>query len=114
MNRGSGDVTQWRYLECPGDSADLGSNPRLMESAMLHVIEIRPYGRAEHVKNGDFDRMLLRPRTTIVQLFGYELTLRRIGRLAQGAAVLVFAIATLDVVWSGPRIVLLGGTRFCA
>ena len=55
------------------------------------------------VKNGDFDRVLLRPRSTILQLFGHELTLRRIGRFVQGLAVLVFAIETLDVAWSAPR-----------
>jgi ABC-2 type transport system permease protein len=60
------------------------------------------------VKNGDFDRLLLRPRSTILQLFGYELTLRRVGRLAQGIVVLAFSIATLDILWSGPRIALLG------
>ena len=59
------------------------------------------------VKNGDFDRLLLRPRSTVVQLLGHELTLRRMGRLAQGFAVLVFALATLDVAWSSPRIALL-------
>jgi ABC-2 type transport system permease protein len=59
------------------------------------------------VKNGDFDRVLLRPRSTIVQLLGYELTLRRIGRFAQGLAVLLFAVEMLDVTWSGPRIALL-------
>jgi viologen exporter family transport system permease protein len=59
------------------------------------------------VKNGDFDRMLLRPRSTILQLFGHELTLRRVGRFAQGLAVLVFANQTLDIAWSGQRIALL-------
>ena len=42
------------------------------------------------VKTGGFDRLLLRPRTTVLQLLGYELRLTRIGRLAQG--ILVFAI----------------------
>lgn len=55
------------------------------------------------VKNGDFDRILLRPRSSILQLFGHELTLRRMGRVTQGLAVLVFAIATLDIPWSGSR-----------
>jgi ABC-2 type transport system permease protein len=59
------------------------------------------------VKNGDFDRVLLRPRSSILQLFGHELTLRRMGRFAQGLAVLIFAIETLDVSWSGPKIGLL-------
>jgi ABC-2 type transport system permease protein len=59
------------------------------------------------VKHGDFDRILLRPRSTILQLFGHELTLRRMGRFAQGVAVLVFAIKMLEIGWSFPRLVLL-------
>jgi len=59
------------------------------------------------VKNGDFDRLLLRPRSTILQLFGHELTLRRFGRFAQGLAVLAFAIQAGDVAWSIPRVTLL-------
>ena len=33
------------------------------------------------VKAGDFDRVLLRPRSTVLQLLGQELTLRKFGRL---------------------------------
>jgi len=40
------------------------------------------------VRSGAFDRMLLRPRSTVLQLLGYELTLRRIGRLLQALLVL--------------------------
>jgi len=40
------------------------------------------------VRSGEFDRMLLRPRSTVLQLLGYELTLRRIGRLIQALFVL--------------------------
>ena len=42
------------------------------------------------VKTGNFDRILLRPRSPALQIFAYELRLTRVGRLAQG--VLVFAI----------------------
>ena len=59
------------------------------------------------VKYGDFDRLLLRPRSTVLQLFGQELTLRRIGRLAQGVGVLLFAVHALDVAWSADRVALL-------
>ena len=38
---------------------------------------------ASTVKSGDFDRLLLRPRSTALQLAGQELTLKRIGRLTQ-------------------------------
>ena len=61
------------------------------------------------VKAGDFDRVLLRPRSTVLQLLGYELTLRRAGRLTQGIAVLVYAIIELDLAWSLPRMLLLAG-----
>ena len=39
----------------------------------------------QFVKTGDFDRVLVRPRSAVLQLLGYELRLTRIGRLAQGA-----------------------------
>ncbi len=58
------------------------------------------------VKNGDFDRILLRPRSTILQLFGHELTLRRMGRFGQGLAVLMFANQALGLSWSVPTIAL--------
>ena len=58
------------------------------------------------VKSGDFDRLLLRPRSTALQLAGQELTLRRIGRLAPGLAVLVWSSNALDIVWSPEKIVL--------
>jgi ABC-2 type transport system permease protein len=59
------------------------------------------------VKYGDFDRLLLRPRSTVLQLFGHELTLRRLGRFLQGVAVLSFAIVTLDIDWTPARVALL-------
>jgi ABC-2 type transport system permease protein len=35
------------------------------------------------VKRGEFDRMLLRPRSTVLQVAGYDFALWRIGRLAR-------------------------------
>lgn len=62
------------------------------------------------VKYGDFDRILLRPRSAVLQLFGQELTLRRVGRFGQGVAVLAFAIHSLDIPWNAARVGLLAGT----
>jgi ABC-2 type transport system permease protein len=59
------------------------------------------------VKTGDFDRLLLRPRSTVLQLAGYEITLHRVGRLAQGLIVLIWAIAVLDIDWTLWRMLLL-------
>ncbi|MBC8107092.1 MAG: ABC-2 family transporter protein [Anaerolineae bacterium] len=68
---------------------------------------------ASTVKAGDFDRLLLRPRSTVLQLLGQELTLRRIGRLAQGAVVLAYAISHIDVHWSIARATLLVMSIIC-
>lgn len=38
------------------------------------------------VRSGEFDRMLVRPRSTVLQLFAYEFSLKKVGRLAVGAA----------------------------
>jgi len=59
------------------------------------------------VKAGDFDRLLARPRSTVLQLLGLELTLRRVGRLAQGVVVLGWSISTLEIGWSLPDVGLL-------
>ncbi|MGQ9629985.1 MAG: ABC transporter permease [bacterium] len=59
------------------------------------------------VKSGDFDRLLLRPRSTALQLAGQELTLRRIGRFSQGLVVLLWAASELDIAWSPAKIALI-------
>ena len=61
------------------------------------------------VKSGDFDRLLLRPRSTALQLAGQELTLRRVGRLAQGLAILLWASAALDFGWTPDKAALFLG-----
>jgi ABC-2 type transport system permease protein len=65
---------------------------------------------ATYVKTGNFDRLLLRPRSTIVQLAGHELSLRRVGRLVQGGFVFVWAAWWLDLDWHLGTIGLLGLT----
>jgi ABC-2 type transport system permease protein len=61
----------------------------------------------EYVRTGDFDRFLTRPRSLLLQLFGVEFTLRRFGRLFQGLFVLVWAILSLAIDWSAPKVLLL-------
>ena len=56
------------------------------------------------LKTGEFDRLLLRPRGTVLQLMGHELALRRIGRLMQGLLVLAWAIRALDVRWGWAQV----------
>ena len=70
---------------------------------------------AGFVKSGDFDRILLRPRSTILQLAGHEVTLKRIGRFTQGAVILVWALVSLEIPITAHKILLIfisisGGT----
>lgn len=65
------------------------------------------------VQAGDFDRILLRPRSTVLQLLGQELRLRRVSRLMLGLAVLGYAIAAGTVDWTLGRAALLVASIGC-
>ena len=52
------------------------------------------------IRNGDFDRYLLRPRGTILQILGYEFTLKRVGRFSQGLVILFIGATHLYVQWT--------------
>src|SRR5262249_43340091 len=52
------------------------------------------------IKSGDFDRILIRPRSPALQILGQEFQLMRVGRLFQGTLVLIWAAAHLDVNWN--------------
>jgi len=64
------------------------------------------FGR-DFVKTGNFDRLLLRPRSTVLQLAGHDFQLQRLGRLLQGLIVLIWAIWMLDVAWHPGTVFLL-------
>ncbi len=61
---------------------------------------------ANQVRTGDFDRLLLRPRSTALQVVGHELTLFRVGRLLPGLVVLGWALARLEIAWTPERVLL--------
>lgn len=53
--------------------------------------------------NGEFDRILVRPRGTVFQVLASKLELSRIGRLLQAAVVLVYALPRAGVDWTAGR-----------
>lgn len=59
------------------------------------------------VQSGDFDRVLLRPRSAAFQIVGQEFQLMRIGRFTQGLMVLFWAARVLHINWTLPKIALL-------
>lgn len=62
------------------------------------------------IRSGDFDRLLLRPRTTVLQLLGTEFTLKRMGRLSQGLAVMAWSLTTLRIPLTLPVLWLLAAS----
>lgn len=61
------------------------------------------------VKTGEFDRILLRPRSAALQLLGYELRLTRVGRLLQGFAVIGIGAALFGLRVDAGDVPLLAG-----
>lgn len=49
------------------------------------------------IRLGEFDRILLRPRSTAFQVIAGEFQLMRVGRAAQGLLVLIWALLSLEV-----------------
>lgn len=61
------------------------------------------------VRSGDFDRLLLRPRSTALQVLGQHIQLMRAGRFLQGLAVLLWASKALGIAWTPATLALLTG-----
>jgi len=69
--------------------------------------------------NGEFDRILVRPRNAVFQVIVSRMDFVRIGRLLQGFVLLPYAMATAGVEWDFSRLLtllfmIIGGTLFFA
>ena len=61
---------------------------------------------SEYVRTGSFDVMLARPRGTLFQVLASDFRMRRLGQLAQGLAVFVYAVSALDIPWNAGRVAM--------
>lgn len=59
------------------------------------------------VRNGEFDRILVRPQHEILQVLGSKFDLTRIGRILQALAVFVYAVGQSEISWNFSRILTL-------
>jgi len=69
------------------------------------------------IRSGQFDRILLRPRSAALQVVGTELTVHRAGKFLQGLIVLIWASHALEIGWTFATVCLvvasvLGGACF--
>lgn len=58
------------------------------------------------VVSGEFDRLLVRPRGTVLQVLGSKFEFTRIGRLLQSSIVLAWAVSGLSVEWTAWKIIV--------
>ncbi|MFG3657270.1 ABC transporter permease [Streptomyces sp. NPDC047706] len=72
------------------------------------------------VRDGTLDTLLVRPAPVLAQVCADRFGLRRLGRVVQGALVLGYALAALDVDWTPLKVLLMpaallsGAAIFCA
>ena len=66
------------------------------------------------IRDGSFDVVLVRPVGTLFQVVAREFGMRRFGRVAQGAAVLLFSMAHVSVAWTPARLAMLAGALVTA
>ena len=59
------------------------------------------------VKTGELDRLLIRPRSIFLQVLGYKIEFKKLGRIIFSAIVLGVALAKSSILWSPLRIVCL-------
>lgn len=59
------------------------------------------------IGNGEFDRILVRPRNEVFQVLASRLELSRMGRLIQAVGVLLYAIPASGVIWSLDKVLTL-------
>lgn len=68
---------------------------------------------ARMIGNGQFDRMLVRPRSLIFQVLATKVEFTRLGRFLQAAAVLVYAVTRSGVRWTPLRVLVLCEMILC-
>ncbi|MCZ8522017.1 MULTISPECIES: ABC transporter permease [Paenibacillus] len=59
------------------------------------------------VAGGEFDRLLVRPRSTAMQVLGSRFEFTRCGRIVQSAVVLVWAVSGLTIAWTAAKVLIL-------
>ena len=59
-----------------------------------------------HVREGSFDRFLLRPASPLVQIIGDEFSLRRVGKVAEGSIVFAVGCGAASIDWNAPRVAM--------
>lgn len=94
------------------------------EVGLLYALATVPFGLSDvvvspvertsvYVRSGEMDRLLLRPVPALIQIAALQFELRRLGKVVPSLAVLVWAMAAVDVAWTPWRLAVLAGALAC-
>ncbi len=56
------------------------------------------------IREGTFDQILVRPLPSLFQVIASDFAIRRVGKILQGIAVLIYALVALDIDWTVGRV----------
>ncbi|BCN30658.1 ABC transporter permease [Anaeromicropila herbilytica] len=67
------------------------------------------------ISNGEFDRIMVRPRNEIFQVLGSKIEFTRVGHILQAIVMFIYGILRSDIIWDYKKILtvlfmLIGGT----
>ena len=65
------------------------------------------------ISNGEFDRILVRPRQVVPQVLAAEIDFSRLGRLLQAVLVFIYAIPASGITWTMDRVATLSLMVIC-
>lgn len=60
---------------------------------------------SDTVRSGEFDRILVRPQSEVIQVLGSKFELTRIGRMVQAVVIFIYGVTASGVVWNPLRII---------
>jgi ABC-2 type transport system permease protein len=60
------------------------------------------------ISNGEFDRIMVRPRNEMFQVLATKIEFTRLGRLLEAVVILVYAVLNSGVVWTTAKLLTLG------
>lgn len=59
------------------------------------------------ISNGEFDRIMLRPKNAMFQVVASKVEITRLGRLLQAFIILIYAVLNCGVIWTADKILTL-------
>ena len=76
----------------------------LMEFSIAEMV-VRGFDQfSSMVRQAEFDRVLVRPRSQVLQVLGSKFELTRLGRILQGGVMFVYALVQADISWDAWKV----------